>query len=129
MAQPDDLYPFSTQDGKAIPNDVVKPLATVSFAINAGASNNIVIPDGYTLVWVYATKHCLLKIGANDLPAPLIAGTSYANTTFIPAESPMVLLVSAGAADLQGVGTAGTLYMMSIVQWAGLHQVKQTSVQ
>ena len=130
MTAPTDLYPLTTQDGQAIPNDVIKPLALVSFAILEGASNNITIPADYTLVWVYATKACLLKIGASDLPAPLVAGTSYANTTLIPAESPMVMMVAAGAADVQGVGPSdGVLYMMSIVQWAGLHQVKQSSVQ
>lgn len=120
-----DLYPLSDQSGKAIPLDIIDPIGLAVFAFENGNATIIDIPDGYSVVYVQATKAVAFKAAA-DIPDALVDGTNYPNTAFIPEGMPMVMKVTPGPASLLGLGADGTLYMTAVVQWAGLMQVAQT---
>jgi hypothetical protein len=123
-----DLYPFSSEKGLPIPTDIVKPLSMVAFAFVANTEGAIVIPADFNTCWVYATKACILRHGSNTaLPAALVSGTEYPNATYIPASIPTVLQLAEGNGRLLGLADAGTLYVMSIQQWAGLVTNNQAS--
>ena len=126
MAAPQ-LYPLSTQDGKHIPLDVVKPLGLTAFTMTANTAADITVPVGYSLVWLYATAACVLHMTAVNLPNALVSGTNYTDSIFIPADTLMTIVVEEGECSLLGLG-AGTLYMNSVEQWAALVQPLQSSV-
>jgi len=121
------LYPLSSQDGKAIPLDIVKPSNLVVFNFAANISADVVIPSGFNLCWIYATKACILQSGASipDVPAE---GTAYPNAAYIPEGMPLTLVLEPGQISLVGLEEAGTLYINCIEQWAALLQAKQISV-
>jgi len=128
MTAPKELYPFSTQDGRAIPVDIAMPVSLVAFSFTANTPQGIIIPAGFTTCYVFASKDCILRLNNTALPAGLVSGTEYDNAIFIPGNLPMTLLLAPGNAQLLGGANAGTLYLNSIEQWAALHQPAQTSV-
>jgi hypothetical protein len=123
-----DLYPLSSQRGEAIPLEMVRPASLTMFSFLAGAAGDITIPVGYKTCWLYATQDCILKLSATDLPAALISGTEYSRALFIPANTPLAVLLEAGEASLLGLAAAGNLYINSITQWAALSQALQSEL-
>jgi len=123
-----ELYPLSTQDGKHIPLDVVRPLGLTTFTVTLNDATNIVIPALYNLVWVYSTVSCVLAMPGLLLPSALVSGTDYADSVFIPADTLMTLVVTPGDCMVLGLSGSGTLYMNSIEQWAALVQNRQANV-
>lgn len=121
-----DLYPFSTQDGKAVPLEIVKPLSLVTWTTVANTPKAIVIPAG-AAAWVYSTKDIVLSFEDTALPAALVQGIVYPNAIFIPALTPMVIELIAGPAYLLSVEVA-TFYLNVITQYAALAQVRQTTI-
>ena len=123
----ENLYPFSTPQGSAVPLEVVKPKSLVAYAFPVGASS-IVIPAGISTCWIYSTQDCILRLDGNVLPGALVDGVLYANSMFIPAVTPMSVIIAAGDAQILSLAEAGSLYINSIEQWAALAQPLQTSV-
>jgi hypothetical protein len=119
------LYPLSTQDGKAIPLDVVKPASMVSYNFAANTAGAIVIPASYGLCYVFATQNCILRLSATALPAGLVSGTEYQDTFFIPANTLMTIFLTGGAAQLLGGAYAGSLNICSVEQWGAFLQSRQ----
>lgn len=128
MAAPVNLYPYSTQQGDAIPLEVVKPLSMTAFSFAINTAADITIPTGYNTCWLYATEDCVLRFSATNLPNSLVDGTEYSSTIFIPAQTPISVLVTPGECSLLGLGVAGKLYINNIVQWAALNQPLQTTL-
>lgn len=122
------IYPLSTQDGKNIPLDVIRPKSLVSYGFKGDAATAITIPAGFALCWAYATQDCFLCIAPVNLPSSLVDGTPYPFTVFIPAGTPIVIMVVPGQASLLGFGSQGTLILNWVEQWAALAQQQQTSV-
>jgi hypothetical protein len=121
------LYPFSTQDGKAIPLDIVKPLALFPVTINDGAVNDFTLPEGFELVNIYATMNCILRIGATI--TAVVNETELSNSIFVPSDVPMDIVMVPGPCAVWGVaGAAGTLYITAIQQWGALVQANQASI-
>jgi hypothetical protein len=123
----ENLYPFSTPQGSAVPLEVVKPKTLVSYAFPIGSSS-IVIPAGISACWIYSTQDCILRLDGVALPAALVDGVAYSNSMFIPAATPMSVIIAAGDAQILGLTEAGNLYINGIEQWAALAQPLQTSV-
>lgn len=125
------LYPLSTQDGKAIPLDIVKPkgLAFFNIPVTGSLAVDAIIPTGYKVCWLYATQDCIIKFSAVNLPVPLVEGTNYEDAVFIPAQTPIVIAVTEGEASLVGLGdSAGILYINHVEQWAAMLQRQQVSI-
>lgn len=119
-----DIYPLSTPSGAAIPLDIVRPASLVMFDFTAGAVSDIVLSSEFTTCWLYATEDCILRL-TNTLPAALVSGTVYDRTIFVPASSPISVLLEAGNAAILGLSANGKLYINSITQWAALAQQRQ----
>jgi hypothetical protein len=128
MAEIAGIYPLSSQDGKAIPLDVVKPSSLVKFNFVAGVAADVTIPAGYLLCWVFATKPCILRLSAVNLPAALVAGTAYDKALYIPQDMPLTVVLTPGEASLLGLAADGELYINAVEQWGALLQSKQASV-
>lgn len=121
------LYPLSTQDGKAIPLDVIAPSSLVKFSFVAGVASDVIIPAGYNVCWLFATKACILRLSATDLPVALVDGTPYDYALYVPAQMPITVMLTSGEASLLGLGD-GDLYINAVEQWAALLQRNQSSV-
>lgn len=121
------LYPLSTQDGKAIPLDVVKPSTLVKADFVAATPLSVTIPADTAICYLFATKACVLRMAAVALPAVLVSGTEYANAIFIPENMPMTLLLEAGEAYVLGE-ESGSIYISAVEQWGALLQQRQASV-
>lgn len=120
----ENLYPFSSPQG-AIPLEIAKPKSLASFSFAANAVSAITIPAGYSTCWLYATEDCIIRVDGTALPAALVSGTEYANSMFVPAKTPMSVMLAGGVASLLGLATAGILYINSIAQWAAIAQQYQ----
>ena len=123
----ENLYPFSTARGDAIPLEIVKPKALVSYVFVENVAQAIVIPVGFTTCWIYSTAACILRFNNNALPNGLANATEYSDALIIPPETPINVLVTPGAAQLLGLTEAGTVYINYVTQWAALNQATQTS--
>lgn len=122
-----DIYPLSSPQGAAIPLDIIKPKNLVKFDFAASTAADVTIPAGYNTCWLYATADCILRFSATNLPNALIAGTNYDLSLFIPAKTPITLVVTPGECSLLGIDASGSLYINDVQQWAGLVLNKQAS--
>lgn len=123
----DGLYPFSTQNGQAVPLEIVKPLSLIQWLLVNGTPQSITIPAGKT-AWVYSEVDAILSINAVALPAALVNGTVYSGGIFIPANTPVTIEITAGAAYLLAISASGKFWMNVFTQWAALSQPVQTSI-
>lgn len=113
-----DLYPFATQDGQAIPLDIINPAGLVFQDFILGASTEFTIPAGYEVGTFFATKDCIVSFGA-DLVS-FDANTMHTNTLLLPAGVVVTAAFIAGPAYVRGIAEVGTVYMQLIEKWAGL---------
>lgn len=125
MTAPDQLYPLSTQDGKAIPLDVARPLGLFPVAFTDGVVSDFTLPDEYNIVSVYATAACILRIGSTI--AAVANETEIADAIYIAADTHYDIIITSGACAVWGLG-AGTIYITSLQQWGALLQSNQTQV-
>lgn len=116
-------FPQATQDGKAIPMDIGKPISAFLVEISA-VHNDFSIPDGYFICSVYATSDCALCIGAS-LPDAIVVETEYLNTIFLQAETQYDIILTPGNASVLGLNDAGFLRITALQQWASLQQPGQ----
>lgn len=122
MTTPAGIYPFSTQDGKSIPLDIIKPTGIMvrSFPAAGGIVSHCTIPDGSVVGVLTSSVECIVRFGAVDIPATLVDDTLYTNAVFIPAGAIVAVVLPAGILSVIGRGAAGTLFIQLIEQWAGL---------
>lgn len=119
MTTPAGIYPFATQDGKAIPLDIIKPEGILLQTFGVGSSSSFTLPEGSLVGTFTATSACLVRFGT-DLPGSLAADTLYAETLLIPAETTVTCALTAGLVYVIGLVEEGTIYVQLIKKWAGL---------
>lgn len=112
------IYPFATQDGKAIPLDIIKPKGIIFQSFTAGASAQITIPADATVGVIFSDKACAIGFGV-DVPA-LVANTYYPTTALIPVGSIVTLALTPGTAYVRGLTDSGNIWIQLIEKWAGL---------
>ncbi len=125
------LYPLSTQDGKAIPLDVVSPLSLIPFTLVAATPKAITFPVGYSLVYLYSTVTCFIQFNENVLPAALVDATEYVDAMMLPADTIVTAYVGDGIEALNAsvvASAAGVLYVNSVEHWAALVQRLQSTI-
>lgn len=120
-------YPFSTQDGQAVPLEIVKPVSLIFWNIINGSDKTITIPAGYGSVYVFSSIACIFR-NIDMAFATFVEATEYTKSIFVPANTVVSMQVESGTGHIFGLGT-GRLYMSSIEQWASLSQSLQSSVQ
>ena len=123
MTAPTNLYPFATQDGKAIPLDIIRPSALLSLAVNTTAAGPVDITNAYSVGVFFSAVECLVGFGAS-VGYPLTTGVLHTNTLLLPANT---ILVSSLPSNIIYVSAekAGILYLQLIEKWAGLGLEKQ----
>lgn len=117
MSAPKDLYPFATQDGKAIPLDIIRAdgLIFIDYTL---AGELLTIPAGKEVGTVYASTDAILTFGANTaVPA---ANVPMPASLFIPAKTILTVALLPGSAYVKAMSTNGKLVVQLIEKWAGL---------
>lgn len=126
MAATDQLYPLSDPTGKAIPIDIIRAKGFIYRALTANTALSLTLPATYTFGWVYATVDCVVKFGGTAFPTTLANDTEYADATVIPAGSPLSLILTPGTMHIMSFAS-GSLYVMSVEQWAAMQLARQVN--
>lgn len=123
------IYPFSTRDAEAIPLDIVDPISVIRKSLIASGASNLTIPDDYALGHVYSDVNCFLQFALNTIPAPLVDGTAYADTLFIPASTIITVKLGPGVAKVIVPGAiAGFIVIQAIRKWNSLALQQQVRI-
>lgn len=125
-----ELYPSSTDDGKAIPLDVILPKELLFAAIPAAADIGIVIPSNFLLVSIMSSVDVMIDL-SNEDAYPLAPGV-YPDGIFIAAGITYTMrLPSTGPAEVIPVATgseAGWISIQNFQKWAGLGLRRQLNI-
>ena len=113
------VYPFATQDGQAIPLDILRPSGLVLIAFTDSASVELEVPDDQSVAIFIATSTCAIQFGS-VLPAPLVGSTLYPDTLLVPAGQAVASVLSPGLCSVLGLSSDGQLFVQFIEKWAGL---------
>lgn len=122
------IYPFSTQDGSAIPLDIVEPLSFFFVSLVINTAKSFTIPAGFDIAYVISETDCILQFGATDIPNAPVAETVYDNAIFIPADLPCMIKLTPGEASAVTISASGKVRFNKIRQWAALTQPVQSQI-
>lgn len=123
-----ELYSFSTEDGKAIPLDIIRPLAIMLQAVNAGSQTSITIPVTWKVASFYSSVGCFIEFASALMPWPILANTEYTDVLFVPPNIIVTATVIPGVAIISPAsGSAGSIIIQQIQKWAGLALRRQAS--
>ena len=122
----EEIYPFATQDGKAIPLDILKPSYLLLCAYTESAVATYTLPEDAQVAMFISAKDCLVSF-ENDLTSIATDGTAYAKTLVIPGNTIVSSACSSLTMKVKGIAESGTLYVQLIEKWAGLALDRQYS--
>lgn len=112
-------YPLSTQDGEAIPLEVIRPRSFLRKSFTSEeASAVLTIPDGVNLMVVSTDADCFIRFGTTaSIPAD---GVLISDTLLLAREMQICVSPIADTFTIIGDTEAGTLNVQFIETWAGL---------
>lgn len=120
------LYPLSTEDNKAIPLDIIRPLAVIKKATGS-ALVDITIPADWSIASFYSAAGCFVQFGGATLVSPLIEGTPYADTLFVPPGCIVTSTVTPGVAKVLSMAGTSSVIIQQVQKWAGIALQRQLS--
>ena len=123
MATPAELYPFSTQDGKAIGLDVIKPLGVIYYLLSA-TFTAVVLPAKYNLSAVYSSVDAYIDL-TNTASGSPVSGADNVRWVFIPAATVVILELPTATVRIRGVTGAGNMYITALQKYAALGLPRQ----
>ncbi len=126
----DQLYPFSTEDSKAIPLDVIRPISFIKKSfLGVGVAGVLIIPVGWKVATFFSLSGCIIEFAAGTIPNPPVDGTAYADTLLVPPNCIVTSTVIEGNARIISLDnlTAGSVMVQQIQKWAGLALARQSS--
>lgn len=119
-----EIYPFSTQDGKAIPLDILKPshLFHIPFTTT---SSSVELPENVQVAMFMASVSAIISFGA----AVSFAGGSWnqVDSLYVPKDIIVSSTIKDRTLHIRGVAEPGSLWVQIIEKWAGLALTKQYS--
>ena len=115
MTTPIDAYPFATQDGKAIPLDILRPSGLYRLA----TGSLITLPEGSEVAAIHAIGGSALLGFGGSIPPELVLETYYPQALFVPAEGTVIVRVPDLVVSVSA-SAATTVYVQLIAKWAGL---------
>lgn len=121
------IYPLSTQDGRDIPLDIIKPLSLILYDLVANAIKTINVPTTVKLTYIYSRVDCIIKFNSTLLPYPMLQDTIYTDAMFIPAATPVSVVVNSGVGSILPLAS-GRIYLSFVEQWASLSQPIQSNI-
>lgn len=122
MSLPPELYPFATQEGKAVPLEIIKPIAALKFSFTTTIAS-LVLPVSLNLSAIFSTEDCFIDL-ANVITA-ITSGVTYDNLLFIPKETVVMVMLPTATVKVKGDTAAGDLYIQGIQKWASMHLPRQ----
>lgn len=134
---PVQLYPFSTQDGQSIPNDIIRPTFLVKSTVLASDFKTITISDLESMIVAYSTQMMTIGFTGGYVADDFENDELYLNTVLIPPHTPTVFqpislemkarVLQFDPADEVAPGTTGTLILQGFVKWAALGLPRQAA--
>lgn len=123
-----ELYSFSTEDGKAIPLDIIRPLSLIRKTFLAVGVGSFTIPANWKIASFYSNVGCFIQFAAAVIPNPPIDDTEYADVLWVPPNFVVTATVVVGAARIiPAEQVAGYVVAQQIQKWAGLALKRQTT--
>lgn len=120
MALPEGIYPFSTQDGKTIPLDIIKVRSIIVQPFVKTGMMALVIPADAVVAVLYSKAGCVLRFGDTVVPSVFPEGEEVSNCILIPEGGIITTVLTPGTASVIGLDGPGTLYIQLIEQWAAI---------
>lgn len=121
----DQLYPMSTEDGEAIPLDIIRPLDVQAVAFAAEAHTAITFTAGQKYCSVCATVDCVVDL-TDSQTYPFVSSTSgfvvsagAVYTIQLPEAPATARIIPLNAAE------AGSFRVTGIQKWAGIGLARQ----
>lgn len=122
------LYPFATEDSKAIPLDIIRPLAMIKKSFPAAGVAALTIPVDWLVASFFSPTGCFVQFGSATLVNPPVDNTGYVDTLFVPPNCVITSTVINGAATVSSFNlAAGTLVVQQIQKWSGLALSRQVA--
>lgn len=126
MSLINEQYPLTTQDGKAIPLDIIKPSGLIFQDVTALAWSSLTIPSGMDLAMFRATEDIFVDLnGVQTIPLPV--ATFHNSVLLVPKGFVVASTINAGTLRAIGVSKAGRIYIQGIQKWAALSFPRQSS--
>ena len=122
MTLPRELYPFSTQDGKAVPLEIIQPSAMVMLDVTTSYST-LALPDSLNLAAIFASCDCVIDL--TGAATTLASGTLYNSMLFVPASTVVMAKLETVTAKIRAVSDSGTIFIQGVERWAGLNLTRQ----
>lgn len=116
---PKDSYPFSTQDGRAIPLDTAR-IRWVAGIVLTDSSVKAFTFDEFDPVILFHCLEPVIAVPAAQSSLPLADGNKYDKGFYIPAGFLATLTVETGTYEFRTLSGTAILYMQSVEKWAGL---------
>lgn len=111
------IYPFSTQDGKVIPLDIIKGQAVIPQPYLPASDSMFSIPAWAGVGVLMSDTGCLVRFGA---AIAVEAGVPISDCIVVPAGGIITTVLTPGEVHVQGLTKGGTLYVQLIEQWAAI---------
>jgi hypothetical protein len=114
-----DLYPFATQDGKAIPLDIIRPAGLIIQEFTSNSNTALNSTEELDVAVFMASKPCTVSFDT-EIPYPAVNGTFYPGALIVPAGVIVTVKCPSSSLFVRGLSEGGTLYIQAIERWAGL---------
>ena len=122
MTLPRELYPFATQDGKAVPLEIIQPTAMVMLDITTSYST-LALPDSLNLAAIFASCDCVIDL--TGAATTLTSGTLYNSMLFVPASTVVMAKLETVTAKIRAVSDSGVIFIQGVERWAALNLARQ----
>lgn len=125
------LYPFSTEDGKTIPLDIIRPVGLMQVNVPvAGFAASAIIPADWALASFYSKEGCIVQLGTATLNGALTPGMVYPDALVVPPRCLVVSTLLPGECRIISLeGDTGTVFIQRIQKWAGIALRRQVTSQ
>jgi hypothetical protein len=125
-----ELYPLSTQDGYAIPLDVIYPQGLIKKSIPSSGLASFAVPTTFKIASFYSLEGCIVQFGNGTLVNPMADGAEYLDSLLIPPGFMLVAAVTTGAGNWTVeslTGIVGTLWIQEVRKWADMALARQVT--
>ena len=124
-----ELYSLSTEEGKAIPLDVIRPLSLIITSWGTGGSAVVTIPATWKIATFFCEKGCYVQFAAANATTLAVENFEHTDTLFVPPNTIVASTVVAGIAKIVGYSaTVGSkIVIQQIQKWSGLALKRQLS--
>lgn len=112
----DQLYPFSTEDGKSIPLEVIRPLGVFVLPVT-NSGHSLTLDSTFELISVYSTVQAIWTFSGSTIAEEAIIE----DALFLPPHVMMTAILPKDATHfIKSLDGNGHVYIQGIQKWAGL---------